>query len=190
MTLRALFYPSFSSYHYFRGPFWCLLGPLSSQLPQRPSQLPPRPSELSDALRTPSKALLAPCDQRPSQLLPIQGLPSSHQSPPAPSDPKPSQLPPCPYQLSKGFLITLVALPAPSEAFVALVVAVIVHHITRLLRFIDVINKGGGKETWSLIPFQSAIADPECNRPLCLCVSLSLSLAKIRRPEVLRHIAL
>ena len=169
-------------------------------MPSRPSQLPapsealPASSEalrtLSDALRTPSKALLAPCDQRPSQLLPIQGLPSSHQSPPAPSDPKPSQLPPCPYQLSKGFLITLVALPAPSEAFVALVVAVIVHHITRLLRFIDVINKGGGKETWSLIPFQSAIADPECNRPLCLCVSLSLSLAKIRRPEVLRHIAL
>ena len=183
MALRALFYPSFSSQHYILGPF------RPSQLPA-PSEAFPATSEalgtLSAALRTPSKAHLALCDQGPSQLFPIQGLPSSHQSPPAPSDPKPSQLPPCPYQLSKGFLITLVALPAPSEAFVA----VIVHHITRLLRFIDVINKGGGKETWSLIPFQSAIADPECNRPLCLCVSLSLSLAKIRRPEVLRHIAL
>ena len=95
----------------------------------------------------------------------IKGPPSSFPSKafpaPAPSDPKPSQLPPCPYQLSKGFLITLVALPAPPEAYVA----VIIHHIMHLLRFIDVIynNNGGGKEMWSLIPFQFVIADPEQN---------------------------
>ena len=117
-----MFYPSFSSQHYFKR---------SILVPFRPSQLPapsealPATSEalgtIFDALQTPSKAPLAPCDQRPSQLLPIQGLPSSHQSPPAPSDPKPSQLPPCPSHLPQGFLITLLALPAPSEAFVALV---------------------------------------------------------------------
>ena len=145
-------------------------------MPFRPSQLPapsealPATSEalrtLPNALRTPSKAHPAPSDQRPSQLLPIQGLPSSHPSPPASSDPKPSQLPPCPSHLPQGFLITLLALPAPSEAFVALVVAVIVHHIARLLRLIDVINSGWGKETWSLIPFQFTIAFPERSRPL------------------------
>ena len=124
-----MFYPSFSSQHYFKR---------SILVPFRPSQLPapsealPATSEalgtIFDALQTPSKAPLAPCDQRPSQLLPIQGLPSSHQSPPAPSDPKPSQLPPCPSHLPQGFLITLLALPAPSEAFVALVVAVILSY--------------------------------------------------------------
>ena len=82
MALRASFYPSFSSHHYFRGSFRCLSGPLSAQLPQRPSQLPPRPSELSP---TPSKLL-----PKSSQLRLIKGPPSSF---PSKAFPAPIQVP-------------------------------------------------------------------------------------------------